>query len=145
MSLTRSATSLRTHLLAIFGGTALFFWLPVEDATETYAILFSIFICTLLTALLLVRTKNLTSLPFHYFILSGILAGTAVAPMTLLLIAFKTGLHAHPVPDYTYQQIISVIRRMPIWMSGGFFISMGLGIWLRSHRTQPESCRAFER
>lgn len=145
MNLTLSTVSLWIRLLAILLGTALLFWLSVEDTTEAYAIFFAICVSTLLAVLPLIRTNNISSLPFHSFILAGILAGAAVSPMAIVLMVFKIGLHAHPVPDYTFQQIISVIHRIPIWMFGGFFISVGFGMLVKTKQTHPESLNASER
>ena len=145
MSHTRSKFLLGMRLFAIFIGIILVFWLSVEDTTESIAILFSILICTWLEVMFLVRKKNSTMLPLYNFILAAVLAGAAVTPLSLSLMVFKTGLHAHPIPDFTIQQIISVIYRTPIWLTGGILINMGFGIWLKSQQTQPESCHAAER
>jgi hypothetical protein len=131
-------------MFAIILGTALLFWLPIEDETETLAILFAILICAWLAAAILPRTKFLSPHPLPFYILAGILVGAAVTPLTVSLLAFKIGLHAHPVPDYTNQQIISVIRRTPIWLIGGFFISVGFGTCHNNRQTQSESYHATE-
>ena len=58
---------------------------------------------------------------------------------SLFLIAFKTGLHAHPVPEFTYEQITSIIRRTPTWLISGFFIGIGIGIMINSQEIHQES------
>lgn len=142
MNISQSSIPLRMRISAIFFGMAFFLWLPLEDSNETIVIFFAFSIAVWLALALLRRKNTLTSLPIHYFILTGILAGAAVTPLTLLLMAFKTGLHAHTVSDYSYQQIISIIYRTPIWVVGGVFISMGLGIWVKNRPIQPESYHA---
>lgn len=141
----RSNNSLWIRFLAILLGTALLFWLPFEDTNETMAILFAYIISVWLIAALLLRNKHRSPFPIFYFIFAGILAGAIVTPLILSLMVFKTGLHAHPVPDYSYEQIISIIRRTPIWLTSGFFIGTGLGIIINSQQIRQETYRALER
>ena len=128
----RSSNSLWIRFLAILLGIALLLWLPFEETSETTAILFAYIITAWVVAALLLRYKNWSPFPIFRFIFAGILAGVIVTPFILSLMVFKTGLHAHPVPDYTYEQFISIIRRTPIWSMSGFFIGMGLAILMNN-------------
>jgi hypothetical protein len=124
------------RFFAILLGIALLFWLPVEDTAETSAVLFAIAISTWL-AIALFKSKRADFRPSLYnYILAGSLAGILVTPIALFLMVFKTGLHGHEAPDYTTQQFIAVARRMPAWITGGFLIGMGSGIWIT--KKQPE-------
>ena len=144
MNINLSNISLRMRFIAIILGIALLFWLPFEDTTETTAILYAISISTWLAVTRLERVANVSQSSLRAIIMAGILAGTAITPLTLFLMAFKTGLHAHAAPDYSNTQIMAIIRRTPIWIISGFFISIGLGFWLNGRQTRPESQNAAE-
>jgi hypothetical protein len=61
--------------------------------------------------------------------LVGAAAGIATAPMVILLMIIKSGLHGHDVPDFTFTQIISILWRAPFWMVGGALVGLGVGLW----------------
>lgn len=129
---TKQSTSipLQMRYFAIFLGIALLFWLPIEDIAETWVILFAIALSTwLAVALFIAKRISLRSRLFSH-VLVGTFAGILVTPIALLLMVFKTGFHAHEVPDYTTQQLISIVWKTPIWVIGGFLIGLGSGIWL---------------
>jgi hypothetical protein len=50
----------------------------------------------------------------RWWILAGAAAGALVGPIVAALILLKTGLHAHPTPDFSTAQIISVLARIPL-------------------------------
>jgi hypothetical protein len=56
-------------------------------------------------------------------------AGLAVVPLALLLMGIKNGLHAHAQPEYTPQQILSVLRSLPVWSLAGLLAGSALAIW----------------
>ena len=78
-------------------------------------------------------------------LVTGILVGLAIAPLTILLMAIKTGIHAHPIPDYSYEQIFTVISRIPVWVISGLLIVFGIGIWMNRSKDQLEQENAPER
>jgi hypothetical protein len=45
----------------------------------------------------------------------------------VLLVAVKISLHDHTVPDFTAQDMVSVLNRMPIWGIIGLLSGMALG------------------
>ncbi len=49
----------------------------------------------------------------------GGLAGLLVAPLAVFLMIFKSGLHSHGFPDYSPEQIMSVLGRLPWWAAAG--------------------------
>lgn len=136
MSTKRGATSLQMRFLAIILGIVLLFWLSIEDTSETWAILFSIAISACLAIVFLGANRLSVRSLLYNCILIGTLAGILVTPIALLLMVFKTGLHGHEAPDYTAQQFISVVRRMPVWIVGGFFIGLGSGIWITRQQSE---------
>ena len=136
MSAPKSPLPLQMRFLAIILGVTLLLWLPIEDTTEIWAILFAIAISIWLAIAFLTPKRVSLRSPLYNYILIGSLAGILITPVALLLMAFKTGLHGHETPDYTVQQLISILRRTPIWIAGGFLIGTGGGIWLT--KRQPE-------
>lgn len=64
--------------------------------------------------------------------LIGLLCGLTVSPVAIGLMAFKTGLHGHDVPDFTPEQIQTVIWLAPIFGVSGLFIGLGAGLLRKS-------------
>ena len=58
----------------------------------------------------------------------GIAAALAVAPLTVFLIFFKSGLHNHDIPDFSPAQILFILQRTPLWAGVGLLIGLGSGI-----------------
>ena len=129
MSTQQETIPLQMRFIAIILGMVFLFWLPIEDTNEYGAILFSIIICSWLAASDLIRRQKSHPENLIQFVLVGSFAGVLITPLTLFLMAFKTGLHGHQAPDFTAQQFLSVARKTPIWLLGGFLISLGSGIW----------------
>ena len=134
MSTTKPAIPLRMRLTAILLGMVFLFWIPYEDSSTTITLLLALAACAWGAIYLLVKTWKPDQRILLRTILAGALAGAAVTPLALLLMAFKTGLHSHQAPDFSPEQILSVIYRSPIWLVGGFLIGLGSGIWLNSHK-----------
>ena len=128
MSTQQKTIPLRMRLTAIILGMVFLLWLPIEDTSEYTAIVFAFAICGWLAAAFLMLRMKTHPAKLYYFILFGSIAGAFITPLTLFLMAFKTGLHGHQSPDYTAQQMLSVVRKTPIWILGGFLISLGSGI-----------------
>jgi uncharacterized membrane protein YedE/YeeE len=132
------------RFFAILLGIALLFWVPLEDASENLAILFAYFISSWLVGALLIRYKNPTRLTIIIIIFAGILTGATITPLILLLMVLKVGLHAHLVPDYSFDQFITVINRTPIWFISGFLTGIGIGIIRKSICVRQEPNCATE-
>jgi len=123
----------RLRLLAILLGVLLLIWLPFEDLSENWAVLFAIAIACLAYSYLLIRVHHKNRIIYP---LAGFLAGLAVTPMAIALMAFKSGVHSHGFPDFTPGHVLNVIRMTPVWGIAGLLI--GGGIALLSFR-QPSS------
>jgi hypothetical protein len=121
----------KTHawltLSAFALGILMFFWLPVEDTDEKWVLAFAAAVNTWFVAHHLVNLPPAAqkSLPRH--ILGGMLAGLAITPVALFLMAFKTGMHGHGMPDFSAEQILSVVSRTPIWGSAGLLLGLVSG------------------
>jgi hypothetical protein len=120
--------------LSLILGFLLFVWLPVEDVKASLVTVFAIAICGLAVARfsILIRVQP-GSKHWLAYLLSGIIAGAAITPVTFLLMAFKSGLHGHGSPDFTPEQVISVLWLTPLWIIAGLLIGLGAGIWQRAH------------
>lgn len=59
--------------------------------------------------------------------LLGLAAGLGSGLLTLLLMAVKTGLHAHG-PEFTAGEIAWVLRNTPVWAAAGFLGGASLGL-----------------
>ena len=57
----------------------------------------------------------------------GLAWGAALGPAVLLLMAVKTGLHAHG-PEYSAAQIAAVVGQWPLWIGAGTLAGAGLGL-----------------
>lgn len=135
MSNISPAIPLWIRYLAIILGMVFFLWIPLEDTSEIPALLFAMATSAWLATAFLTRVnKPFPSILLNY-ILAGTIAGVAVTPLTLIFMAVKTGLHGHSAPDFTAQQMISIIRRTPIWLVGGFLIGLGSGLWFSNRLT----------
>jgi hypothetical protein len=98
---------------AFIAGVLTLFWLPVEDQTVLIPTLLSLPIAGLVASLFRERFRL-------SYIIYGLVAGLVVAPLTLLWMAFKTGIHGHGgVADFTASQILSVIDGAPFWTLAG--------------------------
>jgi len=123
----------RWRILSLVLGFVLFFWLPIEDLNASLVTIFAIAICSLAVVRIFLPIKiQPGSKRWLLYPLSGIIAGVAVTLVSLLLMAFKSGLHGHGSPDFTPDQVISVLRLTPLWSAAGFLIGLGTGIWLRA-------------
>lgn len=124
----------RLRNLALLEGAGLLFWLPIEDLSTSWVIGFAILLSTTAAAWAFMRLQERRRLPGWMLPLAGLLAGLAVTPFSVFLMAFKSGLHGHTLPDFTPAQVASVLARTPVWTGAGLLIGLGLGLW-RQART----------
>ena len=57
----------------------------------------------------------------------GLFIGLGIGLLTLVLMAVKTGLHAHG-PEFTLDEITWIASRTPLWGIAGIFAGLGLGL-----------------
>jgi hypothetical protein len=116
--------------LAILVGAAWLVWLLlVEDRRPTGALAFAALFCALAGT----QVWSRQSLPARQRGMAlaalGLAAGLAISPLALLLMAIKTGLHAHPSPDYSGAQVVAVLQLLPALAFGGLLVGLGTGFW----------------
>jgi hypothetical protein len=114
-----------------FSGLLWFFWLGYEDRSLTSVMLIAVAIIIAVSMTIFFRTIWSREAPgsrgFFWTSLLGLAAGLSVGPTTVLLVAVKISLHDHTVPDFTAQDMVSVLNRMPIWGIIGLLSGMALG------------------
>lgn len=128
------------RLSALLIAVALILWLPIEDLDLRYVLLFAALITAWWAARFLVRLPPDGRSFIMSHIVIGTLSGAAVTPLALLLMVFKSGLHAHGQPDFTLSQMQAILARTPVWALAGFLIALGLAI-LRLARKDPHAPR----
>jgi len=128
----RSNALRRLRIFALILGASILLWLPFEDASLYWVILFAILIGCWGAARFLVNYPGDSRLGLWVYPLCGALAGVAVTPIAIVLMIVKNGLHAHGAPDFTLDHIVSVVLRTPVWLVGGSLIGAGLGLWQKS-------------
>lgn len=124
-----SHLSRRWRLAALGLGIALLLWLPFEDTHLAWIYFFALLI-SLLAVLRLTRIpgaqspgrKSLTRL------LAGLGGGLLVTPAALLLMAFKSGIHGHGFPDFTPEQVLTVLNSAPLWVLAGLLAGAGFAL-----------------
>jgi hypothetical protein len=132
----RSNALRRLRIFALILGASIFLWLPFEDTSRYWVILFAILICCWGSARFLVAYSGSSRFGLWIYPLCGALGGAAVTPTAIVLMIVKNGLHAHGPPDFTLDHIVSVILRTPVWLVGGSLIGTGIGLWQRSKLSQ---------
>jgi len=95
-------------------------WIGVEDRGLTAVITLAWMIA--LSSLLTVRARR------GSWVLQGAAAGVLVAPIAAVLILLKVGLHAHPLPDFSSNQVASLLARMPVWAAAGGILGAGAAL-----------------
>jgi hypothetical protein len=118
------------NLALILGGIMLL-WLPLEDVHENWVILFALALCALAAAWFLAPFPAWSGKGRLAYPLAGLLAGLAVTPAALFLMAFKTGIHGHSAPDFTPDQVTSVLLRTPVWVLAGLLLGLSISILKR--------------
>ena len=104
-------------------------WLGLEDRGVGAVALLAWMTC--LSGLLTARARRGLGgtgprpMGLRWWVPAGVAAGVGVAPLAVLLILIKVGLHAHPVPDFTTADVAAVLARMPVWVIAGGFLGAG--------------------
>ena len=115
-------------------------WLPIEEGSELGVLVVSGLICIWGGVWLLGKT----SVDDKHLILRNILvgfgAGLMVAPVAILLMAIKSGIHGHGSPDFTVSQMQIVLSRLPYFVLVGILIGAGSGLlrFMSGNQSQEE-------
>jgi hypothetical protein len=119
-------------------GIGILIWLPVEEQSELGVLIISGVICTW-SAVWILRgpVENDRQILLRHGVV-GVGAGLLLAPLAVLLMALKTGIHGHGTPDFTVGQMQLVLSRVPYFVLSGFLVGMGIGLWRLTKLDLPE-------
>lgn len=68
---------------------------------------------------------------------SGLAVGAAAGPVAALLMLIKLSLHTHPIPDFSPEQVLQVLRSTPQLAGEGAALGLALGgLWLLRRRAE---------
>lgn len=117
---------LKARLRLVFGLilAAILAWLPFEDTQPAWSLL----LAAALNAVLAVYWLSQMSLAPLWMPGLGALLGAAVPLMAIILMLVKTGLHGHSAPDFTWQDLSSVLQSAPGWLLGGLLLGIGAAL-----------------
>jgi hypothetical protein len=117
-------------------GFALLVWLPFEDQSELWVLIFAAAICTWLAARFLrISPLNDRQLIVRHALV-GLGAGLILGPVAMLLMAIKSGIHGHGTPDFSVAQLQSVLARTFYFALSGILIGSGIGVWRLARRQE---------
>jgi hypothetical protein len=109
---------IRTAAIAL--GVGVLAWIPFEDTTLTWVLFFAAAICLLGGIAITGHQEILESwnrTPRGAFL--GLVAGLAVSPLAIGLMALKSGLHGHSAPDFTVTQMQAALDLFPYFALAG--------------------------
>lgn len=107
-------------------------WMPLEDTHPRGAVM----IAAVFTSLVMVRTgaRLYEAQRPGLSALLGCAAGMLTTPFTLFLMVLKSGLHAHPIPEFPIAQFLWVIVRTPIWIVAGGLAGLAVSLLAAARR-----------
>jgi hypothetical protein len=62
------------------------------------------------------------------YLLAGLLAGLVSAPVGVAVMAMKSGLHSHSIPDFSGAQVMATLTGTPLWAAAGILLGLGVGL-----------------
>lgn len=127
------------RIVGIFIGLLILIWLSIEDRNELLVVLASGAVCAWIAARLLLIPPDSDRQLLIRHALAGIGAGALLVPIAILLMSIKNGIHSHITPDFSLDQMQSVLMRAPYFILSGFLIALGIGIWRLVKRDENES------
>ena len=132
----------RVRWIVILAAAGVFFWLSLEDTNVLPVVLIAAGLA-LLSAYMSVTGRFGGRTVTHFTLLigaalvgAGVGAGTAL--IAALLMIWKTGMHAHPFPDYPTGLILDMLRRAPIWSLAGALAFLALALLKHKQSATPQ-------
>jgi hypothetical protein len=116
------------RISAIVLGIALILWLPIEDVNLSQVLFFANAVCAWWAARFLLNIAPQHPAFLWRHVLIGLVAGLAVSPVAVFLMAFKSGLHGHGIPDFSSAQVLGVLARSPVWIVAGLLLGLGVAL-----------------
>ena len=118
-------------------GIIVLVWVPIEEQSELGVLVISAAICTWAAIWILAKpiVSNKQLILRHSVVGAG--AGLVIAPLAILLMAFKSGIHGHEAPDFTVAQMQFVLSRTPFLVLSGALVGLGSGLWRLARKDHP--------
>jgi hypothetical protein len=121
-------SSARVRISGLLLGILIMVWLSIEESSTLGVVILSGMACSWTAGWLLQKTStDGNQLIFWPIIIIGG-AGLLLAPLAILLMALKSGLHGHGTPDFSPGQLQAVFSRMPFYTMAGILIGTGFGL-----------------
>lgn len=115
------------RLAGLLLGIGILLWIPFEDTTTSWVLVFALAICCLWGVKMYGSQKVLGSMGVSirgaFF---GVLSGLLVSPLAVGLMVFKSGVHGHGFSDFSGAQVQAVMGLLPYFALSG----LGLGFIL---------------
>lgn len=115
----------RLKLGALLLGIVILIWIPIEESNEAGVLVLSGLLSAWVGIWLLQGTHKTKLRTIIKYSIVGGGAGLLMGMVAILLMAIKTGIHGHGTPDYTPEQILEIISRIPFFVLGGVLIGVG--------------------
>ncbi len=118
----------RARWIVILAAAGVLLWMSLEDTNVLPVVLVALGLALLIAYMSVTgrcggqAVSRSTLLIGAALIGAGIGAGTALT--AALLMIWKTGMHAHPFPDYPAGLILDLLRRAPVWAVAGTFVGV---------------------
>lgn len=138
----KPATSKRVRnwlrLSGLVLGVIILLWLTIEDRNELVVLLLSALICIWVGTWLLVRIDFTGKYIFWKHVIIGGGMGLLLEGVALILMALKTGIHGHGIPDFSVDQMRAVVSLSPYFLLGGILVGSSAGL-LRSAQMESSA------
>ncbi len=133
----------RARWIVILAAAGVFLWLSLEDTNVLPVVLIALGVA-LLSAYMSVTGRwggrmiaRSTLLIGAALVGAGVGAGTAL--IAALLMIWKTGMHAHPFPDYPAGLILDILRRAQVWSLAGALAALALALLKQEQSASPHN------
>jgi len=117
-------------------GVLWFIWLGIEDPGAITVLLLAVAILSPVAIMGFHRYvapwPRSEARRFTAIVLVGLLSGLLVTPTAILLMAVKTSLHNHAVPDFTRADVIDVLYSTPAWALGALMLGAAGAVYDRT-------------
>jgi hypothetical protein len=122
----KSPASRRMKLIFFITGCLCLFWLPFEDTNLIWVTSLSLLISGLLVSFFVIKIKKASKLTWWVALLCGLIFGVTITLVTFLFIMVKTGIHGHPFPAFSLEQMKTTFYLTPVWILSGTLVMAGL-------------------
>lgn len=118
-------------------GVVVLVWLTIEENSEFGVLLISGLLCTWGAVFFLNKIHPCRKQFVLWHVAVGGAAGLLLAPLAILLMALKSGIHGHGTPDFVLGQVQAILSRVPIYIAAGVLTAAGSGL-LRGNLSQGD-------